>query len=73
MEPDTQPITYDTKLVLVFDTEAEAVDAEAEISADMGFSGHVTVRWAVPMQADDGKWFFPKPPPPPPTIVAVPE
>lgn len=59
---------------LVFDTEAEAFAAEAQISAAMGFStpginaatGEIvpealTVRWAVPRQIADGRWVFESP------------
>lgn len=59
---------------LVFDTEAEALAAEAQISAGMGFSkpginaatGEVvpdalTIRWAIPDQIADGRWVFPSP------------
>ena len=56
---------------LVFDTEAEALAAEAQISENMGYSkpginaatGEVvpdalTTRWAVPQQIADGRWVF---------------
>jgi hypothetical protein len=59
---------------LVFDTEAEALAAEAQISARMGYSKPgvnaatgevrpdvVTVRWAIPQQIADGRWVFPSP------------
>lgn len=59
---------------LVFDTEAEAVAAEAQISAGMGFASPglnaatgetvpeaPTVRWAVPQQIADGRWVFQSP------------
>jgi hypothetical protein len=58
----------------IFDTEAEAVAAEAAVSESMGFAtpgisaatGEVvpdvlTVRWAVPQQIADGRWVFPSP------------
>ena len=58
----------------VFDTEQEALDAEREISEEMGYAkpgvnaktGQVvpdvlTVRWAVPSQIVDGRWVFPSP------------
>lgn len=58
----------------VFNTEAEAIAAEAAISAAMGYSkpgvnaatGEVqpdvlTVRWAIPQQIMDGRWVFPSP------------
>lgn len=58
----------------VFNTEAEAITAEAQISTAMGYSkpgvsaatGEVvpnvlTVRWAVPQQINDGRWVFPSP------------
>ena len=58
----------------VFDTEQEALDAEREISEEMGYAkpgvnaktGQVvpdvlTVRWAVPRQIVDGRWVFPSP------------
>lgn len=59
---------------LVFETEAEAILAEADISAAMGLSkpgvsaasgevvpGVYTTRWAVPMQIADGRWVIPSP------------
>lgn len=59
---------------LVFDTEAEAVAAEAQISTAMGYekpginaaTGEVvpeaiTLRWAVPQQIADGRWVFQSP------------
>ena len=59
---------------LVFNTEQEAEDAEALISAKLGYSkaginaltGKVepnilTTRWAVPQQTIDGRWVFPSP------------
>lgn len=58
----------------VFDTEQEALDAEREISEELGYAkpgvnaktGQVvpdvlTVRWAVPRQIVDGRWVFPSP------------
>lgn len=58
----------------VFNTEAEAIAAEAQISAAMGYTkpginaatGEVqpdvlTVRWAVPQQITDGRWVFQSP------------
>ena len=57
----------------IFDTEAEAIKAEAAISAAMGFAqpvgdetgecirGCVTSRWAIPQQIADGRWVFPSP------------
>lgn len=58
----------------VFNTESEAIEAEAAISAAMGYSkpgvnaatGEVvpdvlTTRWAVPQQITDGRWVFPSP------------
>jgi len=58
----------------IFDTEAEAIAAEAAISAGMGYAtpginaatGEVmpdvlTVRWSVPQQILDGRWVFPSP------------
>jgi hypothetical protein len=58
----------------VFTTEAEAVAAEAAISAGMGYSkpginaasGEVapdvlTTCWATPQQIVDGRWVFPSP------------
>ena len=57
---------------LVFQTEQEALEAEAAISLAMGFakpginaaSGEVnteaiTERWAIPQQIQDGRWVFP--------------
>lgn len=59
---------------LVFETEQEAIDAEALISQSMGYSkpgvnaktGEVvpdalTTRWAIPQQIADGRWVFPSP------------
>jgi hypothetical protein len=59
---------------LVFDTEQEALDAEADLSRAMGYSkpgvnaktGQVvpdvlTLRWAVPRQIADGRWVVPSP------------
>lgn len=54
--------TYDEALHLVFDTEAEAIAAEAQISADMGFTGSITARWDIPRETDDGRWILAKPP-----------
>lgn len=58
----------------VFNTESEAIAAEAAISTAMGYSkpgvnaatGDVvadalTVRWAIPQQIADGRWVFPSP------------
>jgi hypothetical protein len=58
----------------IFNTEAEAIEAEAAISAEMGFAkpgvnaatGEIspnclTTRWAVPQQISDGRWAFPSP------------
>lgn len=59
----------------VFQTEAEAIAAEAAISAGMGYSkvgtnaktglpapeAQVTARWAIPQQIADGRWVFPSP------------
>jgi hypothetical protein len=56
--------------LLIFDTEQEAIDAEAEISKQMGlpkyginaatqevdFTSIETERWAIPRQLEDGKW-----------------
>ena len=59
---------------LVFETEAEAIATEAQISAELGYSkpginaetGEVvpdvlTTRWAVPQQIADGRWVFQSP------------
>lgn len=59
---------------LIFNTEAEAIGAEAAISAAMGYSkpginvatgavvpGVLTTRWAVPQQIADGRWVFESP------------
>ena len=59
---------------LIFDTEAEALAAEAQISAEIGYSkpginaatGEVvpdvlTTRWAAPQQIADGRWVFESP------------
>lgn len=58
----------------VFETEQEALDAEAAISFSMGYAkpgvnaatGEVvpdvlTIRWAVPQQIADGRWVFASP------------
>lgn len=54
----------------IFDTEVEAIKAEAAISAAMGFArpdgnetedNNVTSRWAIPQQIADGRWAFPSP------------
>lgn len=59
----------------VFNTEAEAIAAEAEIAAAMGLAkvgvnaktglpapdAQVTERWAIPQQIADGRWVFPSP------------
>jgi hypothetical protein len=59
---------------LVFDTEQEALDAEASISRAMGYAKPgvnaatgepvpdvLTLRWAIPRQIADGRWVFPSP------------
>jgi uncharacterized membrane-anchored protein len=59
---------------LVYMTEAEALAADAAISAAMGLptpginaaTGELdwtalTVRWAVPRQINDGRWVIPSP------------
>ena len=57
----------------VFDTEDEALAAEAQIAADIGCikvgvnaktgqpepDKQVTERWAIPQQIQDGRWVFP--------------
>lgn len=59
----------------VFDTEAEAITAEAQVAADIGCikvgvnaktgqpapEAQVTERWAIPQQITDGRWVFPSP------------
>ena len=59
----------------IFDTEQEALDAEAEIAAAMGLAkvgvnaktglpapeAQVTECWATPQQIADGRWVFPSP------------
>jgi hypothetical protein len=59
----------------IFTTEAEAIAAEAQVAADMGFikvgtnaktglpapDAQVTERWATPQQITDGRWVFPSP------------
>ena len=59
----------------VFDTEAEAVAAEAQIAQAIGCSkvgtnaktglpapeAQATERWAIPQQITDGRWVFPSP------------
>ena len=57
---------------LVFETEQEAIEAEAVISSAMGFAKSgvnaatgevnieaITERWAIPQQIKDGRWVFP--------------
>ena len=60
---------------LIFDTEQEAIDAEAEISKQMGlpkyginantqevdFTSIETERWDIPRQLEDGKWAITSP------------
>lgn len=53
---------YDEAQHLAFGTEEEAIAAEAQISADTGFSGDVTARWDVPRQCSDGRWIVSRPP-----------
>ena len=62
-----------SKLYFVFDTEAEAIAAEAQISiignapvlGRNAATGKIetekgkTLRWAIPQQRLDGKWVFP--------------
>jgi len=56
---------------LVFDTQQEAIDAEADISRAMGYAkagvnaatgesvpNVLTLRWAIPQQIQDGRWVF---------------
>jgi hypothetical protein len=59
----------------VFDTEAEALAAEAEVAQAMGLAKvgvnaktgqpqpdkQVTERWAIPQQITDGRWVFVSP------------
>lgn len=59
----------------IFTTEAEAIAAEAQVAADMGFikvgtnaktglpapDAQVTERWATPQQITDGRWVFQSP------------
>lgn len=61
--------------LLIFDTEQEAIDAEAEISNQMGLPKYgvnaatqepdltaiVTERWDIPRQLEDGKWAITSP------------
>ena len=59
---------------LVFETEQEAIEAEAAISLAMGYSKPgisaatgqldntaITERWAIPQQIKDGRWVIPSP------------
>jgi hypothetical protein len=60
---------------LVFDTEAEAIAAEAQIAQAIGCAivgvnaatglpvptAQRTERWAIPQQIADGRWVFPSP------------
>lgn len=44
----------------VFDTEQQAIDAEAFISSAAGYPWAKTDKWAVPYQRiNDNKWVFP--------------
>lgn len=59
----------------VFNTEAEAIAAEAQVAAEIGCikvgvnaktglpapDAQVTERWAIPQQIQDGRWVFPSP------------
>ena len=59
----------------VFDTEAEAIAAEAQVAAAIGCikvgvnaktgqpapDAQATTRWAIPQQIADGRWVFPSP------------
>ena len=59
----------------VFNTEAEAIAAEAQVALDIGCAKvgvnaktgqpepdkQVTERWAIPQQITDGRWVFPSP------------
>ena len=54
----------------IFDTEAEAIEDEAAITAAMIFArpdvdetgeDYITSRWAIPQQIADGRWVFPSP------------
>jgi hypothetical protein len=59
----------------VFDTEAEAIAAEAQVAAAIGCikvginaetgqpapEAQATMRWAIPQQIADGRWVFPSP------------
>jgi hypothetical protein len=59
----------------VFNTEAEAIAAEAQVAADIGCikvstnaatglpdpTAQMTERWAIPVQITDGRWVFPSP------------
>ena len=59
----------------IFDTEAEAITAEAQVAQAIGCikigvnaktgqpvpDKQVTERWAIPQQITDGRWVFPSP------------
>jgi hypothetical protein len=59
----------------VFNTDAEAIAAEAQVASDIGCikvgvnaktgmpapDAQVTERWATPQQIVDGRWVFPSP------------
>jgi hypothetical protein len=59
----------------VFNTEAEAIAAEAQIANDMDYvkvgtnaatglpdpTAQVTERWAIPQEISDGRWVFVSP------------
>ena len=59
----------------IFDTEQEAIAAEAQVAAEIGCvkvgvnaktglpapDAQVTERWAIPQQIADGRWVFPSP------------
>ena len=62
MIEDPAPQNYNEALHLAFDTEVEAIAAEAQISSDCGFVGEITTRWDTPRQCSDGRWIIQKPP-----------
>jgi hypothetical protein len=67
----THDWSYQLKKYRIFDTEAEAIAAEAAISASLGLPkpgvnaatgeiqpGVMTQRWDEPRQIPDGRWVF---------------
>lgn len=45
----------------VFNSKEQVDNANAVISHNMGFSGHITTGWCEPKQIDDGRYIIPIP------------